>query len=85
MNVGDGTSAILIRVLDHCINRRVKFYGGRMDGVENLGCTHLLNLFRDMIRIESHSGIVARDRIERDDRGIGTWNMPAVFDAAQHS
>lgn len=56
-----------------------------MDGVENLSCTHLLYLFRDMIRIESHSGVVARDRIERDDRGIGTGNMPAVFDAAQHS
>jgi hypothetical protein len=85
MNVGDDTSAILIRVLDHCINRRVKFYGGGMDGVENLSCTHLLDLFRDMVRIESHSGVVARDRIERNNRGIGTWNMPAVFDAAQHS
>ena len=56
-----------------------------MDGVESLSCTHFLDLFRDMIRIESHSGVVARDRIERNDRGIGTWNMPAVFDAAQHS
>ena len=56
-----------------------------MDGVENLSCTHFLDLFRDMIRIESHSGVVARDRIERNNRGIGTWNMPAVFDAAQHS
>ena len=56
-----------------------------MDGVKNLSCTHLLYLFRDMVRIKSHSGIVARDRIERENRGIGTRNMPAVFDAAQHS
>jgi hypothetical protein len=56
-----------------------------MDGVKNLSCTHLLDLFRYMVRIKSHSGIVARDRIERDNRGIGTRNMPAVFDAAQHS
>ena len=70
MNVGDGTCAILIRVLDHCINGRVKFYGGGMDGVENLSCTHLLDLFRDMIR-----GVVARDRLARDDRGIGTGNI----------
>jgi hypothetical protein len=82
MNVGDGTSVILIRVLDHCINGRVKFYGGGMDGVENLSCTHLLDLFRDMIPIESHSGVVVRDRIEKDDRGMETGNMTAVFDAA---
>jgi len=56
-----------------------------MDGVKNLSCTHLLDLFRDMVRIKSHSGIVVRDRIERDNRGIGTRNMPAIFDAAQHS
>ena len=79
MNVGDGTSVILIRVLDHCINGRVKFYGGGMDGVD---ATHLLDLFRDMIPIESHSGVVARDRIEKDDRGMETGNMTAVFDAA---
>jgi len=56
-----------------------------MDGVKNLSCTHLLYLFRDMVRIKSHSGIVARDRIERDNRGIGTRNMQAVFDTSQHS
>jgi hypothetical protein len=72
MNVGDGTCAILIRVLDHRINRSVNFYGGGMDRVENLSCAHLLDLFRDMIR-----GVVARDRLARDDKGI--------FDAAQHS
>ena len=70
MNVGDGASVIFIRVLDHCINGRVKFYGGGMDGVENLSCTHLLDLFRDMVRIKSHSGIVARDRIEAWKQGI---------------
>jgi len=39
MKVCDGTCTSLIRTLDHCINRRVKFYGGGMDGVENLSCT----------------------------------------------
>ena len=46
MKVFDGTCASLIRVLDHCINRRVKFYGGGMDGVENLSFTQR---GRDMI------------------------------------
>jgi len=39
MKVCDGTFASLVRILDHCINRRVKFYGGGMDGVENLSST----------------------------------------------
>ena len=67
INLGDSASAILIRVFEHCIDRRIKSYRGRMDWVKNLGCTHLCDL---MIRIKSHSGIVASYMIERDDGGI---------------
>ena len=48
INVGDSASAILIRVFEHCIDRRIKLYRGRVDWVKNLGFTHLRDLIRKM-------------------------------------
>jgi len=52
-----------------------------MDGVKNLSCTHLLDLFRDMVRIKSHSGIVARDRIERDNRAQHSGKVATLLNS----
>ena len=83
-DAGDGTSSILVGILEHGIDGRIKADRTGSNRMEYFSGTHLVKLLGHMIRVQNNCWVVTGHLVEGNDRGVITGNMPTMSDAPQH-
>ena len=83
-HVGNGSSTILIGILDNSVDWSIEVDGTRSNRMENTSGTHLVELFSNMVRICQYCRIVTVYLVKGCNRAIIARDVPPMSDTSKH-